>query len=65
MLISYVRKKHLPKKLIKYNKKKHKKSKWITNGILRSITTKDKLYKIMIQTDNDNQAIFDALNSKR
>ena len=32
----------------------HKKSKWITNGILKSINAKDKLYKVLIQTNSAN-----------
>ena len=32
-------------KLVKYNKYKHKKSKWITRGLLRSIRFRDNLYK--------------------
>jgi hypothetical protein len=38
-------KQHLPIKNVKFNKYKHKKAKWITLGILRSIRCKDKLYK--------------------
>ena len=30
------------------------KSKWMTYGILKSINTKDKLYKIVIQTDTED-----------
>ena len=33
--------KHLPMKSVRYQKRKHKKSKWMTNGILNSINTKD------------------------
>ena len=36
--------KHFTTKIVKFSKYKHKKSKWITNGILRSIKYKDKLY---------------------
>ena len=49
--INYARQEHLPKKKVKYKKSIHKKSKWITNGILKSINTKDKLYKTLIQTN--------------
>ena len=35
----------MPTKLVKFNKYKHKKSMWITQGILRSIQYRDKLYK--------------------
>ena len=31
---------HFPKKTVKFNKKKHKKSKWMTYGILNSINKK-------------------------
>ena len=44
-LINDAKEKHLPKKTVKFNKRKHKKSKWMTYGILKSINTKDKLYK--------------------
>ena len=50
-LLSRAREKHLPIKLVKYNKKRHKKYCWMTNGILESINTKDKRYKIFIQAD--------------
>ena len=61
--IVYAKDKHLPKKLVKYNKKKHKKSKWMTNGILRSINTKDKLYKILVQADTQNEVIYNVLKN--
>ena len=40
---------HMPIKSIKFNKYKHKKNKWISKGIIKSIEIKDKLYKLMIQ----------------
>ena len=42
-LLNNARAKHLPKKRVKYQKKLHTKSKWITNGTLNSINKKDKL----------------------
>ena len=36
--------KHMPTKLVKFNKYKHKKTKWITQGLLNSIRFKDRLY---------------------
>ena len=36
-ILKYAREKHLSKKKVKYQKKLHKKSKWISNGILKSI----------------------------
>ena len=37
--------KHLPVRKIKFNKYKHKKNKWITRGILKSIKTKKNFIK--------------------
>ncbi len=36
-IIETAKNKHLPSKTVKYNKYKHKKTKWITNGPLKSI----------------------------
>ena len=44
-LIKDVNDKCLPKKVVKYNKKKHNKSKWMTYALLKSINTKNQLYK--------------------
>ena len=43
---------------VRYQKKKHKRSKWLTNGILNSINTKDRLCKIWMQTDADDVELF-------
>ena len=53
-LVNSAREKHLSLKIVKYNKKKHKKSCWMTHGILESINNKNKLYKRFIQTDKNN-----------
>ena len=53
-LLNYAKNKHLPTKTVKYNKKKHYKSKWITGAILKSINTKDKLYKTLAKTDSQS-----------
>ena len=37
--------KHFPQKTIKFNKYKHKKTKWITQEIINKIKLRDKLYK--------------------
>ena len=37
--------KHLPYRMVKFDKYKHKGNKWITHGILRSIKHRDELYK--------------------
>ena len=54
LLIKYAKNKHLPKKRVKYQKSKHFKSKWMTKRLLNSINTKDRLYKILVQTDTNN-----------
>ena len=49
---------YLPKRKVKYKKKRHVKSSWMTRGILNSINTKNMLYKIFIQADSQNVDIF-------
>ena len=46
---------HFPKKTVKFNKKKHKKSKWMTYGILLYINKKDRLYKLLLKTDVNSE----------
>ena len=40
---------HLPLKRVKFNKTKHKKSPWITRGIIKSLISRDKLYRSLKQ----------------
>ena len=56
--------KHMPKQIVKYNKKKHKKSKWMTRAILNSINMKDVLYKKIIQANNEDENIYSALKEE-
>ena len=42
-----------PERRVKFNAKKHKKSPWITNGILKSINNRNKLYKKLKQSRID------------
>ena len=42
-------------KIVKYNKYRHKKSKWITKGILKSIFYRDKLYVKLKSISTNNQ----------
>ena len=44
-LINEAKSIHMPVKLVKFRKHKHKKSSWITPGILKSIKFRDKLYQ--------------------
>ena len=45
---------YAPKQRIKFNKYKHKKSPWITNGIIKSIKVRDQLYKSLKCTDYES-----------
>ena len=60
-LVKFAKEKHLPKKRVKYDKKKHKKCRWMTSGILKSINMKDKMYKTLIQTDITNETLYNTL----
>jgi exonuclease III len=57
-----LRTKHFPDKTTKFNKYKHKLNKWITNGILRSLKFKDKLYKKLKCTPL-NSRLYNTLKS--
>ena len=46
----FAREKHLLKKKVKYKKNIHIKSKWITNRILKTFNTKEKLNETPIQS---------------
>ena len=52
-LFQLAKNKYLPMKSVQYQKRKHKKSKWTTNGIFNSINTKDGLYKTLLKTDTN------------
>ena len=45
---------HFPEKCVKFNKYKHKRSNWITSGILKSIEFRDKLYKRLKIDSSEN-----------
>ena len=55
------KKKHMPSKWVKFNKYTNKKSSWITQGLLKSIKYRDKLYKRLKLTD-PNSANYDTIN---
>ena len=46
---------YLPFKLVKYSKHKHKKSNWITQGIIKSIKFRDSMYKRFKETPITDQ----------
>ena len=51
--------KYAPLKQVKFNKYKHKKNKWVTLGILKSIRYKDKLYKSLKEINRStNEATY-------
>ena len=53
-LLQSTKNEHMPIKSVKFNKYKHKKNKWISKGIIKSIEIKDKLYKLMTQHTIDD-----------
>ena len=44
---------HLEKKVVKFNRKKHKKYPWMTYGILKSVNHKNKLYINLMKINKD------------
>ena len=52
----------MPKKVVKFDKKKHKINPWMTRGILNSVNSKNKLYRTILQT-NPNSDIYDTLQT--
>ena len=59
--VNSAKEKHLPIKKTKFNRHKHKINKWITRGILKSINTKNKLYKQSVQTSTRNIDVYEHL----
>ena len=53
-IIDEAKKKHMPIKIVKFSKHKHKKSEWITKGIIKSIKFRDKLHNKMKTTARDS-----------
>ena len=54
---------HLPNKVVRFNKKKHKKAKWLTSGTLKSINTKDTMYKTLIKTNIEDEINYANLKT--
>ena len=50
----------MPSKSVKYNKHKHKNNKWITPGLIKSITFRDKLYQKLKSTPQST-SLYDQL----
>ena len=53
----------LPKREVRFNRKKHKIKPWLTTGILNSINSKDKLYKKLVQTPKGLPIYADLLSN--
>ena len=53
--------KRMPTKMMTFNKYKHKKYMWITQGILRSIQYRDKLYK-QLKLTHPNSFNYEIIN---
>ena len=62
-LIKCAKDKHLQKRKVKYNRKKHGISNWMTKGNLNSISTKNVLYKTLIQTSPTNEDVHSRLKA--
>ena len=45
---------HLKEKVVKFNKKRHKRDPWMSYGILKSVNHKNKLYKKLMKFDRDS-----------
>ena len=59
-ILTRVKEETMPSKLVRFNKYKHKKSDWITNGILKSIKYKDNLYKKIKKLPADSIQLNEA-----
>ena len=62
-LFMKLKQQYLPKRVVRFNRKKHKIKPWLTTGILNSINSKDKLYKTLVQTPKDSPIYSDLLSN--
>ena len=58
--INQAKNKYMTSKLVKFNKYKHKRSTWITQGLLIPIRYRDKLYK-KLKTTNPESSEYSML----
>ena len=56
-----LKQRYLPKRVVRFNRRKHKINPWLTTGILNSINSKDKVYKTLVQTPKDSPNYDDLL----
>ena len=64
-ILQSAKEKHLPSKLIRLKKYKHKKCTWITMGILKSIKFRDNLYITLKMSEPDTQEYAHVLTNLR
>ena len=53
-IFSHLKNVYLPKRRVRLNKRKHKVQPWMTTAILKSINSRDKLYKSLMLTPRDS-----------
>ena len=56
---------HMPDKIVKFKKHKHKKTTWITTGIIKSIKYRDNLYLRLKHTDPNTATYVDIKTNLR
>ena len=61
--ITHLKNKHFPITKVKFDKYKHKNNEWITIGILKSIKSRDQLYKKMLLTPKNTPNFQTISNS--
>ena len=54
-IITESKNKHIPKKIKKFDKRKHKKEKWMTNNLLSLVNQKNRMYRDWKSTNNVNE----------
>ena len=57
--------KYMPIRRVNFHKHKHKKSNWITSGIIKSIKYRDNLYKLVKGTPNDTMEYLNRRQNLR
>ena len=55
--------KHIPEKIVRFHRHKHKKSPWITHGIITSIKFRDKMYSRM-KANSSIPTLFNTLKTE-
>ena len=62
-IFSHLKNMYLPKRRVKLNKRKHKNQPWMTTAILKSINSRDKLYKLLMLTPRDSPDYLEVLRN--